>query len=740
MFQQSVYIMLKKIILYLAVFFCNIPFFYLNAQHLTFKGKDFSLEWNINKDAALLMFKGADQPVWEGSLLPVMWLMKQNDEKIFIKPGVLYEQSKIEGNAGELALDFAGLGEGNLKYELLEGSLVFKKLQVTWHDPVPMVIAMYFGMSKLDGEQKRVVPDLSKPFWPDWRSEGYCVPGAKGAPIQSFFRRWDFGHATIPLGNFGPSMGTPYAAAFPKPVYSMAMGNRNGWMVIGAGDIPVGAMSLKVKSSAGSIEYLYREDIWGINKGNTRIWEEPLRLVWADDAWKAFGRYFASFDKKTVDAVHQKSVWNTWGDWRRKDFEIQKTVDFALKNEVDVFCFDDPWELFYGSDKPNMEKFPDFFEVIDEIKSQGKDIGIWQTVGWIEYPEKMGLTEEDLLIGIDGKPRKAAWTFSAEDKTYYCIDPSSERTRQYLRNRTHEIIKNIKPALIKLDFAYGLPPPDVAAPREPRYRGENYPYTLFKIIADAAHEVDPDITIQYYSIHPLHEGQDLLSLDDLGDAWLWEEKGHDKWSIWAAQAGLWGAAITASSGYDWDALPGILLNCAVLGAPGAVLSRTIDDTIPVPLKKIALFKALSRWHRKTTGFIPLWLNSETGGMEAEPALNCWGRVEVINHDSVITALALREEGKETLQNKDIGNLQFSGNWALISQDKQSIFNTARLACIPFCQEATINIPLKEKPVKVKGVWMNREREISDWQYSGHKLAINTAKVDEWDTFIGFIVE
>jgi len=732
--------MFKKIILYYFVSFSSLSFYYLGAQDLSFKGKEFSLEWNINKDAAVLMFEGAGNPVWKGSLLPVMQLMKQDGNKVFIKPGVLHEQSKIDENIGELVLDFADLGEGKLKYELLSGSLVFRELQVTWNDPVPMVVGLYFGMSKLAGEQERVVPDLSNPFWPDWIAEGYCVPGAKGAPIQSFFRRWDFGHATIPLGNFGPSMGTPYAAAFPKPVYSMAMGDRNGWIVLGAGDIPLGAMSLNVKSSAGAIEYLFREDLWGAEKGNIRVWKEHLRLTWADNAWDAFSRYFDSFDKAPVSPSHQRTVWNTWGDWRRKDFDIQKTVDFALNNEVDVICFDDPWELFFGSDEPNMERFPSFFEVIDTIKAQGKDVGIWQTVGWIEYPEKMGLTEEDLLIGVDGKPRKAAWTFSAEDKTYYCIDPSSERARQYLRNRTHEIIKTIKPALIKLDFAYGLPPPDVAAPRKPQYRGEKYAFTLFSIIADAAHEIDPDITIQYYSIHPLHDGQNLLSLDDLGDAWLWENKGHDKWSIWAAQAGLRGAAITASSGYDWDALPGILLNCAVLGAPGAVLSSNIDDTISVPSKKIALFKALARWHRKTTGFIPLWLNSETGGMEAEPALNCWGRVEVINNDSVITALTLREEGSESIQNEVIRNLQFSGNWALISQENQSIFNTLKLACIPFGQQATINIPLKEKPFKVKGVWMDVEQEINDWQYNNGELIIHAEQVNHWDTFMGFVVE
>ncbi len=729
----------KNYVVILIYFLQSVLITCLFAQNLSFTNEDVKLNWNISNDSATLTFNGSDKPSWSGSLLPAFWLMNQNDQRIFIKPGVLHEKSTITEDKGQLVLDFGKMGEGKLNYTLLNEGLRFTTLEVNWNDPVPMIISMYFGVSKLTGEQKHTVPDISKPFWPDWTAEGYCVPSAKGAPIQSFFRRWDFGHATIPLGNYGPSMGVPYAAAFPRPVYSASMGDDAGWMILGAGDIQDGAMSLKVKSSSGCIEYLYREDIWGISEGNSRTWNEPLRIFWADNAWDAFACYFNSFDADPINKRHQKSVWNTWGDWRKKDFDIRKTVDFGLKNGADVICFDDPWESFYGSDKPSMERFPEFFGVIDYVKSKGKGVGVWQTVGWIENPQKMGLTKNDLLIGVDGEPRKASWTFSANDNTFFCIDPSSENARQYLRERTRNIIETIGPELIKLDFAYGFPPPDVAAPRKPEFRGEKYPYTVFKIIADAAHEIDPDITIQYYSIHPLHKGQNLLSLDDLGDTWLWEDKGHDKWSIWAAHAGLRGAAITASTGYEWHVLPEILLNCAVLGAPGSVLPRQMEDTVHVPQKYISLFNAMSRWHRHTTGFVPLWLNSETGSLKAEPALNCWGRIEINGKDSVITALSLREKNKERLEPESINNIRFSKRWALISLDERSIFETGKLACIPFDQEAEIMIPMNKKPAKIQKYWLGYHKEYNDWQFNNNKLIINVQETEEWDTFLGFMV-
>ena len=112
-------------------------------------------------------------------------------------------------------------------------------------------------------------------------------------------------------------------------------------------------------------------------------------------------------------------------------------------------------------------------------------------------------------------------------------------------------MKSIKPVLIKLDFAYGLPSPDAGVPRNPGYRGELYSYELVKLISDAAKSVDPTVVIMLYSISPLWTNLiDLVSLDDQGDLWYDVKQGHQEWSIWASLLSDKNVEISGSCGYD----------------------------------------------------------------------------------------------------------------------------------------------------------------------------------------------
>ena len=75
------------------------------------------------------------------------------------------------------------------------------------------------------------------------------------------------------------------------------------------------------------------------------------------------------------------------------------------------------------------------------------------------------------------------------EKLAYCFDPSSERTLEYLRQRTRRIMERYRPSLLKLDFSYGLPGPDACAPRDPQWRGERWGHKLLLTIAEAAKAV-----------------------------------------------------------------------------------------------------------------------------------------------------------------------------------------------------------------------------------------------------------
>jgi hypothetical protein len=530
-------------------------------------------------------------------------------------------------------------------------------------------------------------------------------------------------------------------------------------------------MSLKIKTGLVSIEYLYREDLWNNPDEQVRVWKDPLRIFWGDLAWDAYHSYFSSFEIPKIRSSHQKAVWNTWGDWKSRDFEIRETIDFGLENGAELIAFDDFWAKSYGSSSHSRERFPDFKDQIKYVKEKGKEIGVWQTVGWVEHPERWGLTEDDLLQGPDGRPRKGSWLFTSGQ--YYCLDPSSEKSRNYLRERTEKLIQRYDISLLKLDFAYGMPPPDVAAPKDPQYRGEKLGHELFSIIAEKVREVDSSITVQYYSIHPLwYKGETVLSLDDLGDSWRWENKGHDHWSIWAAQAAVLGMPVNASSGYHWEALPEILLNSAVLGAPGSVLPSDIDGK-KVPEYPISKFKALSKWYRKTAGWEPLWLNSHPGKMSKAPQLHSWGRLE--SHGKKLTALALNnpernytdtliQPGNNQVDTPDqnipgieekpikreaafreglapykMEGIQSEGRWALISQTDQSLYNSDTIAVIPFDKHSKLFIPLEQEPDKVELIYRDQTHAATTFSYRQKGLILETPE-DRFDALLGFLIK
>jgi hypothetical protein len=299
------------------------------------------------------------------------------------------------------------------------------------------------------------------------------------------------------------------------------------------------------------------------------------------------------------------------------------------------------------------------------------------------------------------------------------------------------MMREFDPQLLKLDFGYGLPGPDVSAPRNPAFRGERLAYELMKIIVDAAREVKPDVTIQYYGIHPLMRPvTDVVALDDLGDAGGYEVEAHGQWSVWSALAAAHGTALMASSGYDWNADPEILLDTAVIGAPGSVLPLPRPGEPPLAESRIAHRQALARWYRRTTGWEPLWLNSELGALGHEPALHCFGRIERVEGSGRLTALALRAQKPDEVQGKPLRGMRWEGRWALISQDDGSVFASKKLACIPF-DAGYLEVPLESRPERVLRVRTSGEEAVSNWTFADGRLRLEVPAGS--DSLLGFLV-
>ncbi|WP_353720496.1 hypothetical protein [Dyadobacter sp. 676] len=326
----------------------------------------------------------------------------------------------------------------------------------------------------------------------------------------------------------------------------------------------------------------------------------------------------------------------------------------------------------------------------------------------------------------------ANWNFDPQGDAYYCLDFSSEKTKKFLRDRTIRIMNEIKPRVIKLDFGYGLPSPDMGVPRDPELRGEKHTFALMEQIVKAAKSIDPHVVIMGYGISPLWVPlTDLVSLDDQGDLWFELHRGHQEWSIWASLLSGYGVAISGSSCYDWALDDGILLNSVILGSPGAVLPGEISEKEGVQPRFLNRRLAVNLWHRRTARWEPRWYNSGTGNMQGPPHLKCWGRIEA----GALTALVLREPESP---GQTIENINWTGKWALISQDDASIESSGRVAVIPF-SPGLISFSFKTKPKQIIRRNIDGEAVTDQWDWRDGRLTIGV-NGEEFIHTAGFLVQ
>ncbi len=733
---------------------------------ITYRQGDLVFEWDPVRDSAQVVRLPGHSVIWQGSLLPSFWL-EVNHKKTFVKAtgGQLQAGYKPQAENGEtrLVLQIGKLGRGNLLIRQEDWGIRFSSLEIEWTGPAPAIIELYFGASDEAVKRSSVQPTWDRPFMPDWSSFGFCVPGAKEGPAQSYFRSWDFGLTNIALGSFGPSMGVPYGAAYPKPLYFAGMGSDEGFIALGAGSIPDAAMSLRVLSARGCFQYVYNEDIWGALPGRKRTWKDPLRISLGETALAAFKNYYRSFparaaapkqipaDPKQTSALLKQTpaaFFNTWGLWREKKYVITPIADFARQLGASLLVLDDGWESSQGSGLPNGKRFPHLKEDLTALHDSGMTHGVWETLGWVDDTAALGLTTADLIIGKNGRPCKANWNFDPSSPSYYCLDISSANARAFLKKRTIREMQILKPALLKLDFGYGLPSPAMGVPRNPLYRGERQYAEMVRLIAGAAKDTDPSVTIMYYGIGPLSiDGIDMVSLDDQGDLWYDISGGHGEWSIWASLLSDKNIAVSGSSGYSWEPDDEVILNTAVIGIPGASLPMYQGDGQPIRQKYLNRRLAINKWFRKTNLWQPLWLNSRTGNFKGPPRLNCWGRMEKNGEDSVLTALALREDRDgnflKNSSSADIGRsallrqLDFKGRWALISQDDKDIFSTSGLALIPF-DAGELVIPCTARPAAITRLNMDGESAYDQWEWKDGRLTVRVTE-EVLEKTAGFLV-
>jgi hypothetical protein len=698
---------------------------------VVYREGNLEFSWAPEQDKATVMQMPGRLVIWQGSLLPAFWL-QVNGKKEFVK-------ARVTGSNGkeQLQLQVGRFGNGQLTVVTEAWGIRFSALAIEWKLAAPAIIEMYFGASGIDMKKAGVWPVSDRPFMPDWQAFGFCVPGAKEGPAQSFFRCWDFGQANIALGSFGPSMGSPYGAAYPKPVYFAGMGSNEGFITLGAGSIPDAAMSLNVLAARGSFRYVYHEDIWGALPDRKRVWQEPLRITLGRTAMAAFRNYYRSFpvQQAYTSAEQPRAFFNTWGLWRERKYTLDPLVRFARKLGAAMLVLDDGWESSQGSGTVHTARFPNLPAYLKGLADSGMTHGLWETIGWIDDTLAAGLTSADLIVDRNGRPCKANWNFDPFSPSYYCLDISSDKSKAFLEKRTRQVMQQLQPSLLKLDFGYGMPSPVMGVPRNPKYRGDRQVAEMIRLIAKTAKSVNPSVKLLYYSISPLClDLVDMISLDDQGDLWYDIAKGHGEWSIWASLLCDRNVLITGSSGYNWESDEEVILNTAVIGVPGATLSITQSNGQPVRDQYLNRRLAINTWFRRTMLWQPVWLNSHTGNMDAPPQLNCWGRME----GKALTSLVVREGARsDTITENHISNMRWKGRWALIAQDDKDIFLTSKLALIPF-DAGELVIPCVEKPLHVTRLSISGQAPYDHWEWKAGRLSVTITR-DMLEHTAGFLV-
>ncbi|QHT61447.1 hypothetical protein GXP70_16745 [Paenibacillus lycopersici] len=729
---------------------------------ITHESAGLMLVWDTEKDEARLSASSnkstpADQSlsrtVWTGSLLPAFEFAADGAAQ-YVKAAATGVTYSSEG-ALSIRLTLGAHGTGTLDIETHAWGIRLKRLQAAWSRDARLV-SLQFGTRLLTESERLCTPSADSVFWPDWSAEGFCVPAAGSSPTHSFWRSWDMGSARLPLGSFGDAMGTPYAAAFPRPLYAAAMGGKHGWLAFGPGEVPDAPLTLHIQSVSACVHYAYREDLWGAPDPRERTWLDPLRLAWGGTGYDALGVLFDTFGPfEPKSSHHQRSFLCTWGDFKEGRFDLEAYANrVSATTPADMVVMDDSWETFVGSAEPNLDRFPDFDADMARLRDNGYELAFWQSIGWTDNPDAQGLKPGDLLCGPDGKPRRWRWSGSPfGGKFHYLLDPSSERTRQVIQERTVRLVERYKPAALKLDFGYGFPGPDGCAPRDPAYRGERLAFGLLKLIYDAAKSADPAITIIYYGVHPLMRAvSDLINLDDLGDAGdsaKHELSGHNQRCLWASLAARHGMAVNSSTGYYWDTLGSILLDTAVVGVNGLTLGECDNDGKRLTAPDIQRWTALHCWHRRTCGWKPLWLDASTGSLKGEPELRSWGRLEAFDGaqraamlgtddaNLLLTALTLRGEGDALKRFPVAGGVTYAGNWALIAQE--DLADAVSVACIPFTAgELTLDRSFhRVREFAAEGGKLVCVRTLEVGELQDRKLVVSAERLD---TIAGFLLD
>ncbi len=427
----------------------------------------------------------------------------------------------------------------------------------------------------------------------------------------------------------------------------MFVTGRSDAFTCGLADLPNGDLFLQMYEGSSSVWIDYRGDLWKHLRGPGRL-TLGATLYWAvaPDYYHAIAAYYQGLLRKGIirrkeNSARKTSValtpeYCTWGAQRERNKAGEMLDEAALRQiykelkasgmKAGLFSIDDKWEGTYGKLEHSVERFPHFEEFLDEVRADGHRIGIWAALMRCEHPADVGLTDENMLKGPDGKAYSVP---NFGHGGYYILDFTQPEAQKVLTELVRKFMRRYRPDLVKFDFGYELPNVASASPKDGSLAGERLLMKGIDIVVKAMRQENPDVVVMYYNLSPLFvEYFDLHSTDDLFMVQGEYDVEANRRMYFSSLLGLLGVPTYGSSGYDWASSSDIWFDSAAVGTVGSLNDFVCDEEGEGPTPElIARYNGISMTLRPTKLFeiVPL------GGVSQAPTRGAharsWARLE-----------------------------------------------------------------------------------------------------------------
>lgn len=572
---------------------------------------------------------------------------------------------------------------------------------------------------------------------------GVCViPGGREDPEEAIFPTADLEDHRFSVGAFGVDVGT-YLQQWALPHYLVAVFNEgdapSGAACIGLGAPPAGSVLVRVDRGRFSYEINVRGDLWGNCRGPSPVrFDEPIVVAVAPDWYAAGIAYFDALHDEgyaprrnpdDVPAAAFLPQYDTWGDQGKRRAFLERFTEQHLRDiyadlrasglRSRLFVIDDKWEGRYGSLVHDAERFPHFAELLDEIRADGHEIGIWTAFPRCEDYEALGLTADAVLRNPDGSP----FVYVQRKRSWYIFDPTNAAAAAHLAERARHLIETYRPAMVKIDFGYEIPTPAVAAPHDLAHAGERLFQRFLEVVVGAMKDADPRVAVLYYCLTPLFARyMDLSGADDL---WLSRgayDAGFARRALLSSWCGAFGVVPYASSGYDWRSMREIWLDTPVIGTPGVIAPLAGDEYDERLTPELAAtYNGLTRITRRNPLFRVRFFDAELTDPAVGPRARTWARIE--NGAPVVVTLRPGQDGVARAP----GIAQANCPAVIASLTDDGISETSSIGIVPFAPgRATVERSEPRRAIARARLLSGRVARFDALRVEGGQLVVDVA--------------